>query len=126
MSEVYRLLGTPRFGGILVVSDHASNHVPDDISLGIDPALLNEHMALDIGVGAADRGFVERDGDETARAFFAHVSRFIRIPTERACASSPSARASAIAAGPSFASCPAPHFRIEVRFMKSSTDSPEA
>ena len=38
--EAYRLLGTPRFGGILVVSDHASNRVPEDIDLGIDPALL--------------------------------------------------------------------------------------
>ena len=50
MSDVVRLVGQPRFGGILVVSDHASNHVPEDLSLGIAPALLHEHMALDIGV----------------------------------------------------------------------------
>jgi predicted N-formylglutamate amidohydrolase len=50
MSEAYRILGTPRFGGILVVSDHASNHVPGDIDLGIDPALLDQHIAVDIGV----------------------------------------------------------------------------
>ena len=48
--EAWRLVGTPRFGGILVVSDHASNQVPDDIDLGIDPALLNQHIAVDIGV----------------------------------------------------------------------------
>jgi len=34
----------------LLIADHASNHVPDDIDLGLDPALLNEHMAIDIGV----------------------------------------------------------------------------
>ena len=26
--EAYRLLGEPKFGGILVVSDHASNRIP--------------------------------------------------------------------------------------------------
>ena len=35
---------------ILVVADHASAHVPDDIDLGIDPALLATHIAVDIGV----------------------------------------------------------------------------
>ena len=38
-----KLLSIPRpwlYGGILVVSDHASNRVPEDIRLGIDPALL--------------------------------------------------------------------------------------
>ena len=39
----YRIIGTPRFGGILIVADHASNRVPDDIDLGIDPALLQPH-----------------------------------------------------------------------------------
>ena len=46
----FRVIGAPKFGGVLVVSDHASNHVPADIDLGIDPALLNLHVALDIGV----------------------------------------------------------------------------
>lgn len=34
---------------ILAVIDHASNHVPPDIDLGIDPALLETHIAWDIG-----------------------------------------------------------------------------
>ena len=34
----------------LLIADHASNHVPADIDLGIDPALLSTHIALDIGV----------------------------------------------------------------------------
>jgi len=50
VSERFRCLGRPRFGGILVVSDHASNAVPDDLHLGISPALMGEHMAIDIGV----------------------------------------------------------------------------
>lgn len=37
---------------ILTVVDHASNHVPDDIDLGIDPALLETHIAWDIGAAA--------------------------------------------------------------------------
>lgn len=34
----------------LLIADHASNHVPPDIDLGIDPALLNAHIAIDLGV----------------------------------------------------------------------------
>ena len=46
----------PRRHDILLIADHASNHVPEDIVLGIDPALLNEHIAIDIGVeGVAER-----------------------------------------------------------------------
>lgn len=46
----------PRKGGIVLVADHASNFVPPDIELGIEPALMHEHIALDIGVeGVADR-----------------------------------------------------------------------
>lgn len=52
----YRQIGTPRRGGIVCVSDHASNHVPDDVPLGIPDHLLNEHIAVDIGVeGVAER-----------------------------------------------------------------------
>ena len=54
----YRQVGTDdlRPGGLLCVADHASNFVPEDIELGIDPALLDQHIAVDIGVeGIADR-----------------------------------------------------------------------
>ena len=60
--EAWRLLGTPRFGGILVVSDHASNRVPDDVDLGIDPALLSQHIAVDIGVAAVGAIMAQRRG----------------------------------------------------------------
>ena len=41
-----------RAGDIVLVADHASNFVPPDIDLGIDHALLDEHIAIDIGVAA--------------------------------------------------------------------------
>lgn len=50
MMPPFRLIGTPRAGGIIVVADHAAKHVPADIDLGIDPALLMQHIAVDIGV----------------------------------------------------------------------------
>ncbi len=45
-----------RPGGLICLADHASNHIPHGIELGIDRKLLDEHIALDIGVeGVADR-----------------------------------------------------------------------
>lgn len=40
---------------ILFVVDHASNHVPPGIELGIEPALLGTHIAIDIGSAALAR-----------------------------------------------------------------------
>lgn len=51
----FRQVGDIRPGGIVCIADHASNHVPTGIELGIEPALLHDHIALDIGVeGMAD------------------------------------------------------------------------
>src|SRR6187399_467877 len=72
-SEAFRVLGEPRFGGILIVSDHASNRVPADIDLGIDPALLSEHVAVDIGVAEVAACMV-RPG---VAAFLGNVSRLV-------------------------------------------------
>ena len=72
--EAYRILGTPRFGGILVVSDHASNRVPEGIELGINPALMNDHIAIDIGVGAVGALMAESPG---VAAFQGNVSRLV-------------------------------------------------
>lgn len=49
MSDIFHILSsgdTP----ILIVGDHASAHVPADIDLGIAPDLLDNHIAVDIGV----------------------------------------------------------------------------
>jgi len=72
--EAFCIAGEPSVGGILVVSDHASNRVPDDIDLGIDPALLNEHVAIDIGVAEVAKRMVEQVG---FAAFLANASRLV-------------------------------------------------
>ena len=52
----YRQVGEKHRGAIVCVADHASNHVPDGIDLGIPRELLNQHIAVDIGVaGIAGR-----------------------------------------------------------------------
>ena len=52
----YRQVGEAGPAELMCVADHASNFVPDGIELGIDPKLLDEHIAVDIGVnGVADR-----------------------------------------------------------------------
>ena len=73
-SEAFRVLGTPRFGGILVVSDHASNRVPADIDLGIDMALFTQHIAVDLGVAEVGALMAQRPG---IAAFHAGVSRLV-------------------------------------------------
>ena len=72
--EVFRLVGAPRFGGLLVVADHASNHVPADIDLGIDPALMNEHIAIDIGVAGIAEIMARNPG---TAALLGSVSRLV-------------------------------------------------
>lgn len=49
MTAPFRQLGTPIPRGIVCTADHASNHVPADIPLGIPAHLLYEHIAVDIG-----------------------------------------------------------------------------
>lgn len=59
---------------LLLIADHASNHVPDDIDLDIDPALLDLHMAIDIGVAPLGRLLCERLGMD---GVFGPVSRLV-------------------------------------------------
>ncbi|HWK42112.1 MAG TPA: N-formylglutamate amidohydrolase [Croceibacterium sp.] len=73
-NDAFCILGEPRFGGILVVSDHASNRVPEDVDLGIDPSLLNEHVAIDIGVAEVAARMAARPG---IAAFLGNVSRLV-------------------------------------------------
>ncbi|WP_336971726.1 N-formylglutamate amidohydrolase [Sphingobium aromaticiconvertens] len=49
MSEAFTVIDG---GGLdlLIIGDHASAHVPSDIDLGIDAALLSNHIAIDLGV----------------------------------------------------------------------------
>jgi predicted N-formylglutamate amidohydrolase len=75
VEEAWWGIGTPTPGGVLIVGDHASNLVPADIDLGIDPALLDLHIARDIGVAEVAKALVD-DGAADA-AFLASVSRLI-------------------------------------------------
>lgn len=72
--DAWRLLGTPRFGGILVVSDHASNRVPSEIDLAIQPGLLTQHIAVDIGVAEVGAIMAQRPG---IAAFQGNISRLV-------------------------------------------------
>lgn len=70
----FLIIGQPRFGGILVVADHASRRVPEDIDLGIAPELLGLHIASDIGVMGIANRMAARAG---CAAFTGNVSRLV-------------------------------------------------
>ena len=72
-TELYRLLGTPVKGGVLVIADHASNHVPEGIDLGIPAELMNQHIAIDIGVAEV----AERMMAPGTAAWLAGISRLV-------------------------------------------------
>jgi predicted N-formylglutamate amidohydrolase len=74
MSAPYRQIGTPIAGGVVCTADHASNHVPADIPLGIPAHLLNEHIAIDIGTAAIAEMLAR---DHAIPAHIAAVSRLV-------------------------------------------------
>ena len=63
--------------GLLVICEHASNHVPDDIELGVAEAEYARHIAYDIGAAAVTRGLAER---LNAPAVLTRFSRLIIDP----------------------------------------------
>ncbi len=69
----YRILG-PADAPILIVGDHASNRVPPGIDLSVDPWRMNEHIAIDIGVGRIAEILVEGGGYQ---AILANCSRLV-------------------------------------------------
>lgn len=73
MSEAFRQMGTLEPGGIVCTADHASNHVPKDIDLGIPAHLLNEHIAIDIGTAAIAELLA------TTHAIPAHIAAVSRL-----------------------------------------------
>ena len=74
MSLPYRQIGKPTKGGIVCVSDHASALVPEGIILGIDEALMREHIAVDIGVEGIAEEMAAHHG---IPAHLATVSRLV-------------------------------------------------
>jgi predicted N-formylglutamate amidohydrolase len=83
MKPAFEVIGMPKAGGILVVCDHASNHVPADIHLGIDDRLLTQHISWDIGVVGVAQYLVDLSD---CAAFLATHSRLVtdlnRYPTD--------------------------------------------
>lgn len=61
MTEPFKVLGDPA-SPILIIVDHASNHVPEGIDLGLAPEVLSQHVAWDIGVAEVAALLVERGG----------------------------------------------------------------
>jgi len=61
-------------GDVLLLCDHASNAVPDEIALGVAPELLDLHIAVDIGAAALTRALADR---LDAPAILASVSRLV-------------------------------------------------
>lgn len=60
--------------GLLIVVDHASARVPADVALGVDPAVLALHVAVDIGVAPLARALCAATG---AGAVLGNVSRLV-------------------------------------------------
>lgn len=71
----WRLIGQPCKGGVFIISDHASNRVPPGVDLGIAAHHMDEHIAIDIGVGAVATRMVEQGLADAA--WLAHVSRLV-------------------------------------------------
>lgn len=71
MTAAHAIDGT---ADMLILCDHASNAVPPDIDLGIDPALLDKHIAIDIGAAAVSEALAAQLG---APAILASVSRLV-------------------------------------------------
>jgi predicted N-formylglutamate amidohydrolase len=59
---------------LLLIADHASNAVPPGVDLGIDAALLDNHIAVDLGTAALTRALATALG---APAIIACVSRLV-------------------------------------------------
>lgn len=49
--QTYRQIGVSGRSRIVAVCDHASNRVPETVQLGLTPAILDKHIAWDIGAG---------------------------------------------------------------------------
>src|SRR5665213_829017 len=80
-------------------------------------------LLLDLARAMHNGAFVERDRCEAEPGFVRH--RLSRAAMDRACASSPSASASVMASGPISCSVRGVQDSSVVRFMKSSTESPD-
>ena len=64
--------------GVVLLCDHASNHIPEEYgSLGLPPAELERHIAYDIGIAGVTRRMAEILG---CPAVLSHFSRLLIDP----------------------------------------------
>jgi predicted N-formylglutamate amidohydrolase len=76
-APVERIEGDPA-SGVVVICDHASNAIPDDLgSLGLPPAQLERHIAYDIGAAEVTRTLARTLG---APAVLSTFSRLVIDP----------------------------------------------
>tara|TARA_R110000824_G_scaffold80416_3_gene202298 strand:- start:207 stop:935 length:729 start_codon:yes stop_codon:yes gene_type:complete len=85
MIEAFEISGAPSDGGVLIVVDHASSHVPEHIDLGISPQFAEDHIAFDPGTAEIARLMTE---NTDYLAILSTVSRLVvdlnRYPDENA------------------------------------------
>jgi predicted N-formylglutamate amidohydrolase len=55
MNQAFHVLNGNPTSPFLLIGDHASNHVPGDVDLGIAAELLDQHIAVDLGVDPLGR-----------------------------------------------------------------------
>ena len=80
MTRPHILSGKP--GGILLICDHASNAVPDGIDLGIAQALLEKHIAIDIGTAALTESLAAEMGTPALLATLSRLVIDLNRPTD--------------------------------------------
>jgi predicted N-formylglutamate amidohydrolase len=74
MAEAWNfIIGDPG-AKIVIIADHASATVPEDLDLGIDPGLLGTHIAVDLGVADLTAALCARLG---CPAILGGVSRLV-------------------------------------------------
>lgn len=74
MTDVFIEIAGRAESGLVLIADHASNRVPEDIDLGVHPSVLDKHVAVDIGV---DRLAMLVSAELGCPAIIANVSRLV-------------------------------------------------
>lgn len=73
--EAWQAIGAEQAaGGMVIIGDHASAHVPKDVDLGIAADVLTRHVAIDIGVAPLAQALCDALGCD---AILGGVSRLV-------------------------------------------------
>ncbi len=74
MHDVYIEVAGDSASGLMLIADHASNRVPEDIDLGVDLSVLDKHVAVDIGIERLSELVAQGLG---CPAILANISRLV-------------------------------------------------